>query len=942
MFLGEEYRFRLPAVLPRTGTRPLTYSIVESLPAGLTFDPDTLDLEGPATTLAIWRAYTLKVIDSARPRLSDTLSFNLEVINRPRPGLPRFDRALQQPSSRLLQLFFDYPENVAESLANGMEANWRLDGETTWRSAILGTQTTPDGRHQVVMIIFNYTDGTRYDYRIRAKTTLINPLRITRGDYLIDSYTTSAAPPHTPTAFTASTGSPQQPGAVDFAWTPATTGGPVTTWRIQYKFGSGSWTNLTTVKGNFTSTSWTMDTPNRLYSFRIRGENVGGNTAWVETTATSSQTYPADVQGPWYLLSASSPATPTTNTTGVRPTGYLFFEPDPDATRSVWRTYARRDEGQPNYVYDQPEEIAVPLNDTATYYRLGSSKPAKPANDLVPLSRPTGWGLADVIPSPTTTQDVWKTTATRAPGSSTYTFSDPVIHLNRLPPPSAQPPTGFELVRQLSSGSSIRFLFDWVDPTTGPVISFSNYQLDVWNGRSWAVGTVFTRRTNDARGQIYIRRSTLTANLRNTQQLFARVRSVSAGTPSAWAQITFYYNQPTNVIPNQILSISSPEQTETTADIAWTPDNAGGRPTDYDLEYKVGTAGQWINHPFTGAATRTTLTGLVANTEYSVRIRANNQAGNGPWKTADNLFTTEATGTGGPTPGPGPQPGDMPLATPVITEIADTLNSVSFSWTAVAGAARYEVHWNGQGTWITTNLSVSQAARTGIVSGLAPGQSIQVRVRAIPSDSTRRASEAVKTIDSESSSAGPTTLDAPDCEQTTETFSSATMGWDRVDNATSYSVERLGPGGWAAYHNWRPDSLTATVTGLSVGGSARLRVRARSSSTAYRDSPWTEFTVTARDQVYPPTNLREDQVVSNQARLRWNRPSDATGLNQFRLEWKLSNQIWSQAEQRTLSALTTLYTITGLSAGSTYDWRIKATGSAGYTDSGYVSGSFTT
>ena len=66
--------------------------------------------------------------------------------------------------------------------------------------------------------------------------------------------------------------------------------------------------------------------------------------------------------------------------------------------------------------------------------------------------------------------------------------------------------------------------------------------------------------------------------------------------------------------------------------VTWTPpDNGGVAISDYDVEYRTGSSGDFATHPHTGASTTATITGLTNRTEYQVRVRATNDVGTGDW-----------------------------------------------------------------------------------------------------------------------------------------------------------------------------------------------------------------------------------------------------------------------------------------------------------------------
>ena len=70
----------------------------------------------------------------------------------------------------------------------------------------------------------------------------------------------------------------------------------------------------------------------------------------------------------------------------------------------------------------------------------------------------------------------------------------------------------------------------------------------------------------------------------------------------------------------------------TSLTVNWSaPSNAGPAITDYDVQYREGTSGDWTDAGHTGDATTATLTGLSENTSYQVQVRATNAEGTGSW-----------------------------------------------------------------------------------------------------------------------------------------------------------------------------------------------------------------------------------------------------------------------------------------------------------------------
>ena len=61
------------------------------------------------------------------------------------------------------------------------------------------------------------------------------------------------------------------------------------------------------------------------------------------------------------------------------------------------------------------------------------------------------------------------------------------------------------------------------------------------------------------------------------------------------------------------------------------PENPGPSITDYDVQYREGKTGVFINAPHEGTGRTATLTGLEAATLYQVQVRARNEEGTGRW-----------------------------------------------------------------------------------------------------------------------------------------------------------------------------------------------------------------------------------------------------------------------------------------------------------------------
>ena len=75
--------------------------------------------------------------------------------------------------------------------------------------------------------------------------------------------------------------------------------------------------------------------------------------------------------------------------------------------------------------------------------------------------------------------------------------------------------------------------------------------------------------------------------------------------------------------------MSAKSGTTDSLDVRWTAPANTGRPAidDYNLQYRIGTTGNFTSHSFSGTGRSTTIAGLNADTSYQVQVQAHNPEG---------------------------------------------------------------------------------------------------------------------------------------------------------------------------------------------------------------------------------------------------------------------------------------------------------------------------
>ncbi|MEK0317318.1 glycoside hydrolase family 9 protein [Cohnella sp. 56] len=249
----------------------------------------------------------------------------------------------------------------------------------------------------------------------------------------------------------------------------------------------------------------------------------------------------------------------------------------------------------------------------------------------------------------------------------------------------------------------------------------------------------------------------------------------------------------------------------------------------------------------------------------------------------------------------------QPPAVPTgVTATAASSTSITLGWTAVTGATSYQIEVDGSSTYVSaTGTSYTH-------SGLAAGSTHKYRVRAVNAAGTSGWSALATATTSQNPQppAVPTGVTA-----TAASTSSITLGWNAVTGATGYQIEIDGSSTYVS-----ATGTSYTHSGLAAGSTHTYRVRAVNAAGA---SGWSAAATATTNQNQPqppavPTGLTATAASSTSIALGWNAVTGAT-----------SYQIEIDGATTYVSMTGASYTHSGLAAGSTHTYRVRAVNAAG-------------
>ncbi|AGZ42862.1 fibronectin type III domain-containing protein [Actinoplanes friuliensis] len=418
-------------------------------------------------------------------------------------------------------------------------------------------------------------------------------------------------------------------------------------------------------------------------------------------------------------------------------------------------------------------------------------------------------------------------------------------------------------------------------PATNGGAVITGYEASTDNGTTWAPITT-------AAGLLGNRTATLTG-LTNGVTYTVRVRATNAAGASATSDSTTATPRGTPYAPAGLSAVPGNGQ----AVLTFTTPGDGGYPIlGYQVSTDDGATWTTLTVATSGTDNTGTVTGLANGTTYAIRVRARNLAGAGTPSAATAVIP--ATVPGAPTA--------------VAAAAGNTQITVTFTPPAATGGrpiTGYEVSTDNGTTWAALPDS-------GLVTGLTNGVAYAVRVRAVNAVGAGTASASTTVTPIPATPDPPTGLAAERGDRSALlTFTPPVM--TGTSPISGYEVSTDDGTSWAALASDR------RVTGLTNGTAYTIRVRAVNASGA--GPAGAAVTVTPATLPGAPTGLTVT-IGDTRAVLAFTAPGDTGGD-------PITGYEVSTDDGTTWAPLAANRTVTGLTNGASYTFRVRAVNSVG-------------
>lgn len=223
--------------------------------------------------------------------------------------------------------------------------------------------------------------------------------------------------------------------------------------------------------------------------------------------------------------------------------------------------------------------------------------------------------------------------------------------------------------------------------------------------------------------------------------------------------------------------------TTTGATISWSATTGA---TGYSLRYRVSGATTWTTVSLTSSSY--TFSGLTAGTSYEWQVSTTCSSTSSSSYTASQYFTTTSTTT-------------STCATPTgMTTSAISTTGATLSWTAVSGAASYNVQYklSSATTWTTVTTTTNSKTLTGLTAG----STYNWQVQTVCTSSTASYSSAVSFTTTSATSTCSSTYESNNTSGTAYTIATNTNYTSQIQTSTDV--------------DWYKFTTTSTATKVKI------------------------------------------------------------------------------------------------------------------------------
>ena len=332
-------------------------------------------------------------------------------------------------------------------------------------------------------------------------------------------------------------------------------------------------------------------------------------------------------------------------------------------------------------------------------------------------------------------------------------------------------------------------------------------------------------------------------------------------------------------------------------------------PIQYQILYQVDGGTSWITLPLTSNST-ITISPLLSYVMYNFEIMAIDNYGASTAVYIDQVLI------------PGPDDTTVLPAAPSDFILLDSnSDSIDVQWSAVSGAAQYQIRYQVLGSTEWTEYAVT--ANTSLrISGLSPYVPYNFSVSGINNLGLGTATslsniQLSPTISTDKLPTYPSSIQAANL-----TPSSVTLNWSSVATAAQYQIQYQ----ISSSSNWIESAVinatSLTISNLSPYIPYNFSVTAinntGSSVPGYLNNVTLPGPPTAQTAPARPTGIQSTNVTTNSVDLSWN---VSTGTAQYEVQYQVSGSSTWTFYQLTTS---TVMTLTGLSSFVSYNFSVTA------------------